>query len=75
METRASLILRLADAADVAAWDDFLQIYRPLILRLALRRGMQPADAEDLTQEVFAAVSRSIAQWLERPERGGFRAC
>lgn len=74
IETRASLILRLADRADVAAWDDFLQIYRPLILRLALRQGLQTADAEDLAQDVFAAVAASVTQWLERPDRGGFRA-
>ncbi len=74
IETRASLILRLADRADVAAWDEFLQIYRPLILRLALRRGLQAADAEDLAQDVFAAVAASVAQWLERSDRGGFRA-
>jgi RNA polymerase sigma-70 factor (ECF subfamily) len=68
------LILRLADPADVAAWDDFHQIYRPLILRLALRRGLQAADAEDLTQEVFSSVAGSVAGWLERTNRGGFRA-
>ena len=74
IETRASLILRLADAADVAAWDDFLQIYRPLVLRLALRRGLQAADAEDLAQEVFSAVAASVNAWLDRQDRGGFRA-
>lgn len=74
IETRASLILRLADAADVSAWDDFLQIYRPLILRLAMRQGLQAADAEDLAQEVFSSVSGSVNQWLERKNRGGFQA-
>lgn len=74
LETRASLILRLADAADMAAWEDFLSIYRPLILRMGLRQGLQAADAEDLTQEVFSSVASSVSGWLERPDRGGFRA-
>ncbi len=74
IETRASLILRLANADDIAAWEDFTQIYRPLVLRLGLRHGLQAADAEDLAQEVFAAVAASVADWLERKDRGGFRA-
>jgi RNA polymerase sigma-70 factor (ECF subfamily) len=73
-ETRASLILRLPDAADVAAWDEVLTIYGPLVYRLALRQGLQQTDAEDLVQEVFTAIARSVSRWLERTDRGKFRA-
>jgi len=73
-ETRASLILRLPDAADVAAWDEVVAIYAPLIRRLAVAQGMQPADADDLVQEVFSAIARSVSGWLDRADRGGFRA-
>lgn len=68
------MILRLPDAADVAAWDEVVAIYAPLIRRLAVAQGMQTADADDLVQEVFSAVARSVSDWLERPDRGGFRA-
>jgi RNA polymerase sigma-70 factor (ECF subfamily) len=71
-ETRASLILRLPDAADVQAWDDFVQIYAPLVYRLARRHGLQPADADDLVQDVLSAVARSVGTWLTRPDRGQF---
>ena len=73
-ETRASLILRLPDATDVAAWNELVDIYSPLIRRLAFAQGMQLADADDLTQEVFASIARSISRWLDRPDRGPFRA-
>ena len=73
-ETRASLILRLPDAADVAAWDQIVAIYGPLVYRMGLRQGLQAADADDLVQEVFTAVARSVSQWLERSDRGKFRA-
>jgi RNA polymerase sigma-70 factor (ECF subfamily) len=73
-ETRESLILRLPDAADAAAWDEFVELYGPLVYRMARRRGLQPADAEDLVQEVLAAVSRCVEQWLQEPQRGRFRA-
>jgi len=68
------LILRLPDAADVAAWDEVVAIYAPLIRRLAVAQGMQPADTDDLVQEVFSAIARSVSQWLDRPNRGGFRS-
>jgi RNA polymerase sigma-70 factor (ECF subfamily) len=73
-ETRDSLILRLPDAADAVAWDEFVAVYGPLVYRMARRQGLQPADANDLVQEVLAAVSRSVEQWLSQPERGRFRA-
>jgi len=73
-ETRDSLILRLPDAADAAAWDEFVGVYSPLVYRMARRHGLQPADAEDLVQEVLAAVSRSVELWLAQSNRGRFRA-
>ena len=37
-DTRASLILRLPDSADAAAWDELLAIYGPLVFRIPLSR-------------------------------------
>ncbi|MGN6543637.1 MAG: RNA polymerase sigma factor [Aureliella sp.] len=74
LETRASLILRLRDAADLDAWDEFVTVYGPLVYGMARRQGLQAADADDLVQELFAATARSGSQWLEREERGRFRA-
>ena len=62
-ETRASLLLRLADRADEAAWQEFAKIYTPVVYRLALRRGLQHADAEDLSQQVLASVAKAIDRW------------
>lgn len=73
-ETRASLILRLQNAADVAAWDEFVRIYSPVVYRVAIGRGVQAADAQDIVQEVMLSVARSVSQWLERTDRGSFRA-
>jgi RNA polymerase sigma-70 factor (ECF subfamily) len=73
-ETRASLILRLPDAADARAWDDFMVVYAPLVYRLARRHGLQPADSDDLVQDVLAAVAKSVETWLNRDDRGPFRA-
>ena len=71
--TRASLIARLSDPQDVEAWQEFVEIYLPLLYRLARRKGMQHADAEELGQEVLIAVSRAVQRWQHNPARGRFR--
>ncbi|HEY2883341.1 MAG TPA: sigma-70 family RNA polymerase sigma factor [Pirellulales bacterium] len=72
-ETRNSLLVRLTDRADQAAWHEFAQIYMPVVYRLALRKGLQHADAEDLAQQVLAAVSKAIDRWQSDPTRAKFR--
>src|SRR5437762_10594863 len=71
--TRHSLVLRLRDRDDEAAWVEFVAIYEPLIYRLARRKGLQDADARDLCQEVFRTVAQAIGRWDLDPARGSFR--
>lgn len=67
-DTRISLILRLAKPNDLLAWQEFTEIYAPAIYRIAKRRGMQSADAEDIAQETLFAVARAIERF--EPDRG-----
>jgi RNA polymerase sigma-70 factor (ECF subfamily) len=62
-ETRDSLLAQVRVAANREAWDDFVQTYRPVIYRLARRRGLQDADAEDLAQRVLVAVASAIGSY------------
>jgi RNA polymerase sigma-70 factor (ECF subfamily) len=71
--TRPSLLIRLRDPADERAWSEFAEIYGPLVHRLARRRGLQDADAQDLVQDVFRAVARAIERYDPDPARGSFR--
>src|SRR5262245_53427189 len=73
-ETRHSLIARVKDLADGVAWTEFMGMYRPVVYRMARRRGMQEADAQDLTQRVFLAISQAIEGWEPDPNRPPFRA-
>jgi RNA polymerase sigma-70 factor (ECF subfamily) len=71
--TRSSLLIRLRDPQDERAWAEFLEIYTPLVYRLARQKGFQDADAADLTQEVFRAVASAIDRWDPDPAKGSFR--
>jgi RNA polymerase sigma factor (sigma-70 family) len=72
-ETRLSLIARLKDASDQEAWSQFVEIYWPVVHRLARRKGLQNADAEDLVQQVFSTVARAVDRWEPDPSRARFR--
>jgi RNA polymerase sigma factor (sigma-70 family) len=71
--TRLSLLLRLRDARDHAAWSDFVRLYAPAVYRFARRKGLQDADAADLTQEVLRGVAGGIDRLDFDPQKGPFR--
>lgn len=72
-ETRVSLIVRLAEPADVQAWHEFAEIYAPCLYTLALRYRIQPADAEDVTQEILFAVARAMERFDPSRKDATFR--
>jgi len=71
-ETRESLLASLRSPLADERWSEFVAIYRPLIFRVAVAKGLQHADADDLTQDVLAAVERSLGSF--DPARGSFRS-
>jgi RNA polymerase sigma factor (sigma-70 family) len=73
LHTQPSLLIRIRDHRDAAAWDTFVDTYGPLIYHHGRRRGLQDADAADLTQEVLTEVTRSIHSFEYQPQRGRFR--
>ncbi len=72
-ETRASLLIRVRDRADQAAWHEFVEIYRPVIPRLARQKGLQEVDAEDVAQQVLVAIAKVVEQREHDPKRAKFR--
>jgi RNA polymerase sigma-70 factor (ECF subfamily) len=71
--TRPSLLIRLRDSTDLVAWEEFVDVYAPLVYGFLRKRGLQDADAADLTQEVMRAVCMAAGRFEYRPERGSFR--
>ena len=72
-ETRECLLVQVQDPANREAWELFARIYQPAIVRIALARGLQHADAQDLSQQVLMAVASAIGHWEKRDESTRFR--
>lgn len=72
--TQLTLIARLQDPADEDAWRRFESRYRDLVVRFAVRQGLQPTDAEDVAQAVFAALVRAMPGFRLDPGKGRFRS-
>jgi RNA polymerase sigma factor (sigma-70 family) len=72
--TRPSLLVRIRDARDREAWGQFVEVYAPLVYDMARRRGLQDADAADLTQDVLRSVAGAIGRLDYDPRRGTFRS-
>jgi RNA polymerase sigma-70 factor (ECF subfamily) len=72
-DTRPSLLVRIRDAQDRDAWRQFVELYGPVVYRFGRKRGLQDADAADLTQTVLQAVSGAIGRLDYDSARGAFR--
>jgi RNA polymerase sigma-70 factor (ECF subfamily) len=71
--TRASLLVRLRDLQDEAAWRSFVDLYAPVVYGYLRKQRLQDADAADLAQEVLRAVAGAVGRLDFDPRRGQFR--
>lgn len=72
-QTRPSLLLRLRDWQDQQAWTQFVEVYAPLIYGYLRKRGLQDADAADLTQTCLRQVAVHVGSLEYDPRRHTFR--
>ncbi len=69
-DTSLTLMLRLQkNPADSAAWDEFVQHYRPMIEAWCRKWGLQASDCDDVTQEVLVKLLAAIGQFQYDPSR------
>ncbi len=72
--THVTLLGRLADRADAAAWNEFYRRYGDLIRGFARRRQLQASDCEDVLQEVLLSLSQAMPGFRYDPAKGKFRS-
>lgn len=67
-ETRSTLLVSVKSPENRRAWDEFVDIYRPVVYRMARRRGLQDADAQDVVQEILIRVAGAIERYESQPD-------
>ncbi len=72
-ETSDSLISLVRDPLNRDAWQQFEQIYRPVIFRVARAKGLQHADALDLVQQVLMSVASAVDRFEKKDKQSKFR--
>lgn len=71
--TRYTLIGKLRNPQDIEAWEEFSAIYQPLIFRMCRAKGLQHADATDVTQDVLTRVAKAIESFDHEQQGATFR--
>jgi RNA polymerase sigma factor (sigma-70 family) len=63
-------LVRRCTAGDAVAWEELVRMFQRRIYNLCYRFTGSADDAEDLTQDVFIKVYRSLESW--EPSKGAF---
>ena len=72
--TSRSLLERARDPRDVASWRRLNDLYAPLIRCWVRPYVAQPADADEVVQDVLTTLVREIARFEHNGRAGAFRA-
>jgi RNA polymerase sigma-70 factor (ECF subfamily) len=73
-DTSLSLLERLCDRADDAAWERFVTVYSSLLHTWLHAAGLQPADCDDLSQRALEVLVRRLPEFQHAGRPGAFRA-
>lgn len=71
--TRPSLLVRLCNSDDQQAWEQFVDLYAPVVYGYARKHRLQDADAADLAQDVLRRVASRMGVFHYDPHCGSFR--
>jgi RNA polymerase sigma-70 factor (ECF subfamily) len=72
--TSSTLLQRLRDPQDAAAWDQLVELYTPLLRSWALRMNCRGEEVADLLQEVFVKLLDKLPAFTYDRSAGSFRA-
>jgi RNA polymerase sigma-70 factor (ECF subfamily) len=71
--TRATLLERVKDSRDSAAWEEFFALYAPLLESYARAFGLSAADAEDIRDQCLAVIAQRIGAFHYDRAKGSFK--
>jgi RNA polymerase sigma-70 factor (ECF subfamily) len=67
LTTSVTLLQRLRQPHDEAAWNRFVDLYTPVLFAWSRQLGLQDADAADLVQEVFSHLVNKLPTFAYDP--------
>ena len=68
-----TLLQRIRQPDDQAAWNRFVDLYSPMLFAWAKRAGMSEHDAVDLVQDVFLVLMAELPRFEYDATRKNFR--
>ncbi len=74
LRTSWTLVARLKNENDQESWRELYEIYRNLIVGVAVKAGLHEDEAEDALQATMASLSQHIQRFKADPAHGSFRA-
>lgn len=72
-DTPRSLLDRVRQGNCSPSWEQFLKVYGPLLRRWLHPHLLQPADIDDLVQDVLCVVVNKLPEFKPTGHPGGFR--
>ena len=71
--TRHSLLVRVRNLDDHRAWDQFYELYAPLLYRFARRKGLSADDADEVRDQCLELLARKMPDFTYDPSIGRFK--
>jgi len=72
-KTRLTLIQKIKDPDNTIAWEDFVSVYKGMIISWATYMGCNTAMADDVFQESIISLLRNLPDFEYNPSKGRFR--
>ena len=72
--TRKTLLQRVRDHSDREAWEQFFELYAPILEGYARAHGLSRSDAEEVRDRCLEVVARRMPAFEYARERGRFKA-
>jgi RNA polymerase sigma-70 factor (ECF subfamily) len=71
--TRRSLLSRVKNPDDHESWQVFFDTYNKLVYSVAAKAGLDHSEAEDVVQETFITLARTMPNFKYDPAVGSFK--
>ena len=73
-QTRFTLLEKIRDQHDDAAWEDFVYYYKAYIFKILLSMNLKVTEAEDLSQKILLKLWQKLPEFNYETQKGSFRS-